>query len=130
VEVSGKYGLSDIRGGMMSDETTETNDGPDTRNDGTDPKFSDRSRVTGLSAPDSNRAGEGEGVRAPLAQDGADHSEFSVFDGAGNESVVVVGTNDEGKVSQSTGKSSEEAQGLLGKMKERLGEGFGPPKGH
>ncbi len=113
----------------MSDETT-TNEGPDPMNEGTDPKFSDRSRVTGLSAPDANRAGEGEGVRAPLAADGADHSEFSVFDGAGNESVVVVGTNDEGKVTQATGKSSEEAQGLLGKMKERLGDGFGPSKKH
>ncbi|MDQ6798478.1 MAG: hypothetical protein M3011_10770 [Actinomycetota bacterium] len=111
----------------MSDETNETNQGPDPV---TDPKFSDRSRVTGISAPDSNRAGEGEGVRAPLAQDGADHSEFSVFDGQGRESVVVVGTNDEGKVTQATGESSEEAQGLLGKMKDRLGEGFGPPKGH
>jgi len=114
----------------MSEETTGTNEGQDTHNDGTPPEFSDRNRVTGLSAPDSNRAGEGEGVRAPLAQDGADHSEFSVFDGQGRESVVVVGTNDEGKMTQATGESSEEAQGLLGKMKERLGEGFGPPKGH
>jgi len=94
--------------------------------DGTDPKFSDRSRVTGLSDPDTNRAGEGEGVRAPLAQDGADHSEFSVFDGAGNESVVVVGTNDDGQRVQATGESSEEATGALGKMKEKLGDAFGP----
>ncbi|MGI9080472.1 MAG: hypothetical protein ACR2GF_06610 [Acidimicrobiales bacterium] len=111
----------------MSDDTNETSQGPDPV---TDPKFSDQSRVTGISAPDSNRAADGEGVRAPLAQDGADHSEFSVFDGQGRESVVVVGTNEDGKVTQATGESSEEAQGLLAKMKDRLGEGFGPPKGH
>ena len=98
--------------------------------DETDPKFSDRNRVTGLSAPDSNRAAEGEGVRAPLAQDGADHSEFSVFDGKGNEQVVAVNTGPDGKVVQSTGDSSEEAMGLVGKMKDKLGEAFGPPKGH
>jgi len=91
-----------------------------------DPMFSDRSRVTGLSAPDSNRAGEGEGVRAPLAQDGADHSEFSVFDGAGNESVVVVGTNEDGKLVQSTGDSSAAAAKGVNKLKERLGKAFGP----
>ncbi len=109
----------------MSEETT-TNDGPDPMNDGTDPKFSDRSRVTGVSTPDSNRAAEGEGVRAPLASDGADHSEFSVFDGAGNESVVVVDTNEEGKLVQSTGASSEEATKGINKLKERLGDAFGP----
>ncbi len=109
----------------MSDETTETNDGPDTRNDGTDPKFSDRSRVMGVSTPDSNRAAEGEGVRAPLASDGADHSEFSVFDGAGNEQVVVVATNEDGKLVQSTGDSSAEATKGINKLKERLGDAFG-----
>ncbi len=109
----------------MSDESTATNDGPETHNDGTDPKFSDRSRVTGLSTPDSNRAAEGEGVRAQLASDGADHSEFSVFDGAGNEQVVVVDTNDEGKLVQSTGDSSADAAKGVDKLKERLGDAFG-----
>jgi len=94
--------------------------------DGTDAKFSDRNRVTGVSDPDTHRAGEGEGVRAPLASDGADHSEFSVFDGKGNESVVVVGTDDDGKVVQGTGASSEEASGAIGKMKDKLGDAFGP----
>ncbi len=93
--------------------------------DETDPKFSDRNRVTGLSTPDSNRAAEGEGVRAPLASDGADHSEFSVFDGAGNEKVVVVDTNEDGKLVQSTGDSSAEAAKGVNKLKERLGEAFG-----
>jgi len=94
--------------------------------DQTPPEFSDQSRVTGLSAPDSNRAGEGEGVRAPLAQDGADHSEFSVFDGQGNEQVVVVDTNDDGKLVQSTGNSSAEATKGVKKLKKRLGDAFGP----
>jgi len=98
--------------------------------DQTDPKFSDRNRVTGVSAPDSHRAGEGEGVRAPLAQDGADHPEFSVFDGQGREQVVTVTTDADGRVTQSTGESSESALDKAKKMKDRLGDAFGPPKGH
>jgi len=106
----------------MSDETNP--------NDLTPPEFSDRNRVTGVSAPDSHRAAEGEGVRAPLAQDGADHPEFSVFDGQGREQVVVVQPGPDGKTVQATGDSSEEAQGLVGKMKDKIGDAFGPPKGH
>ncbi|MGI9021874.1 MAG: hypothetical protein ACR2HV_01325 [Acidimicrobiales bacterium] len=53
--------------------------------DETDPKFSDQNRVTGHGNPENHRAGADEGVRAPFASDGADHSEFSIFDGAGNE---------------------------------------------
>jgi len=41
-----------------------------------------------------------------------------------------VSTGPDGKVVQSTGDSSEEAMGLVGKMKDKLGEAFGPPKGH
>ena len=93
-------------------------------------EFSDRDRVTGVSAPDSHRAAEGEGVRAPLMNEGADHPEFSVFDGQGREQVVVVKPGPDGKMVQSTGDSSEEASGLVDKMKDKLGDAFGPPKGH
>jgi len=93
--------------------------------DQTPPEFSDQSRVTGLSDEDSNRAADGEGVRAPLAQDGADHAEFSVFDGAGNESVVAVTTNEDGKRVQATGASSEEALKSAGKQDDSLGDAFG-----
>lgn len=93
-------------------------------------RFSDRSKVLGLSDEDTHRAGDGEGVRAPLAQDGADHPEFSVFDGAGNETVVAVTANDDGKIVQSTGGSSDEALKGAGKEDDRLGKGFGPRDDH
>jgi hypothetical protein len=56
-----------------------------------------------------HRAPPGEGVRSQLAQDGADHAEYSIFDGKGNEQVVVVGDNKHGKPVQATGDTSEEA---------------------
>jgi hypothetical protein len=97
--------------------------------DETDPKFSDPSRVTGLSAEDTHRAPEGEGARAPLAAEGADHPEFSVFDGEGNEQVVVVTENQEGKITEGTGDTSADAMKAAGKQEDRLGPGFGPPGG-
>ncbi len=98
--------------------------------DETDPKFSDQNRVTGHGNPENHRAGADEGVRAPFASDGADHSEFSIFDGAGNEQVVVVATNDDGKLVQSTGDSSASAMRGVNKLKQRLGAAFGHPTGH
>lgn len=70
------------------------------------------------------RAGPDEGVRAPLASEGADHAEMSVFDGAGNESVVVVADDEEGKVSEGTGGTSEEAMADAKEPGHRLGKGF------
>lgn len=102
----------------MSDETHPNAETPD--------KFSDPNRVIGFGDKEAHRAPEGDGVRAPMAQYGADHPEFSVFDGAGNETVVAVTTNDEGKVVQSTGATSEEAMKKAGGMESRLGEGWGP----
>ena len=84
----------------------------------------DQSAVVGTDE-DRYRAGPGEGVRAPLTTEGADHPEFSVFDGQGNESVVVVGTDAKGRTSQGTGETSEEAAADAAKTD--LGEGFGPP---
>ncbi len=98
---------------------------------GEDPRsqrLGDQQAVTGEEEGDtpSHRAAEGEGVRAPLASEGADHSEFSVFDGKGNEQVVVVTENDDGEAVQSTGDSSEEATKAAGKLDTKLGTGFGP----
>ena len=72
-------------------------------------RLGDQSHVTGDPDQEVKRAGEGEGVRAPLAAEGADHAEFSIFDGAGNEDVVVVTENKEGKRVEATGDSSAEA---------------------
>jgi hypothetical protein len=79
-----------------------------------------------------NRAGEGEGVRAPFATE-TGVSEISVFDGAGNESVVrTVGAEDGSRV-QGTGPDSAaaaaEAEKLLKKGGQDVGEGVGPVHG-
>ena len=79
-----------------------------------------------------NRAGEGEGVRAPLNTE-TGVSEISVFDGAGNESVVrTVGAADGSRV-QGTGPDSAsaaaEAEKLLKKGGQDVGEGMGPVSG-
>ncbi len=73
------------------------------------------------------RAAPGEGVRSQMAQYGADHAEYSVFDGKGNEEVVVVGDNKRGKPSQATGASSEEAQSKLPEQDELLSPAFDTP---
>ncbi|HWG73380.1 MAG TPA: hypothetical protein VG184_04925 [Acidimicrobiales bacterium] len=59
-----------------------------------------------------------------MTNEGADHAEMSVFDGAGNESVVVIADDEEGRVSEGTGASSEEAMADAKKPGDRLGPGF------
>ena len=82
---------------------------------------------------EQNRAGEGEGVRAPFATE-TGVSEISVFDGAGNESVVrTVGAEDGGRV-QGTGPNSaaaaENAEELLEKGgRTDVGDAMGPVHG-
>lgn len=73
-----------------------------------------------------HRAGPGEGVRAPMAQYGADHAEFSIFDGKGNEQVVVVGDNEEGIPVQATGDSSEEAAKKVADQDTHITGAFSP----
>jgi hypothetical protein len=89
-----------------------------------DPTYSDPDAVIGETDHDQHRADRGEGIRAPLTTDGADHAEMSVFDGAGNESVVVVTDDDEGRASEGTGASSEEAMSDAKDPGGRLGQGF------
>jgi hypothetical protein len=74
-----------------------------------------------------HRAGPGEGVRAPLAQEGADHAEYSIFDGKGNEQVVVVADNKHGKPVQATGDSSEEAASKVEDQEIQLSPAFDTP---
>lgn len=89
-----------------------------------DPTFSDQGATIGDSDHPQHRAGPGEGIRAPLAQEGADHAEMSVFDGAGNEQVVVVADDEEGRLGEGTGDSSAEAMDDARKSGDRLGQGF------
>jgi len=75
-----------------------------------------------------HRAGPGEGVRAPSATE-TGVSEISIFDGAGNESVVRTTTDADGNRAQGTGASSEEAAADAERLLKDgggIGEGFGP----
>jgi uncharacterized cupin superfamily protein len=82
--------------------------------------------VTGSTDHPQHRAPEGQGQRAPLAQEGADHAEMSIFDGAGGESVVVVTEDEAGNISEGTGETSAEAMQDAKKPGEVLGEAFNP----
>ncbi len=82
--------------------------------------------VIGSDGAPNRRAAPGEGVRAPMIKDGADHAEFSIFDGKGNESVVVVAADDEGRTTESAAASSAEALKAAGKPGDLLKGEFGP----
>ena len=69
----------------------------------------DRQGVMG-SVKDRHRAGPGEGIRAPFAQETGGQAQTSVFDGRGNESVVVFGENEAGRPAQGTGPDAASAE--------------------
>jgi hypothetical protein len=76
-----------------------------------------------------HRAGRDEGWRAPSV-DETGVAQHSIYDGAGNEIVVVTGTNDDGVNKQGTGATTEEALDDVRDTKKPIGEGFYPPPGH
>jgi hypothetical protein len=89
--------------------------------------------VAGDSDHPQHRAGAGEGVRAPYATE-TGVSEISVFDGAGNESVVRTVGGEGGQRVQGTGPTSEaaaaDAEKLLDKgARQDIGEAMGPVHG-
>jgi hypothetical protein len=88
----------------------------------------DQQAVIGETGDPQHRAGPGEGVRAPLAQEGADHAEFSVFDGKGNESVVAVTAGKDGAPSEGAGPSAEAAMADAKEREDPLGDDFSPGK--
>ena len=69
----------------------------------------DRQGVMG-SNPDRRRAGPGEGIRADFAQETGGQAQTSVFDGKGNESVVIFGVNTEDQPAQGTGPDVASAE--------------------
>ena len=69
----------------------------------------DRQSVVGSDSADTHRAGPGEGIRAGFAQDTGGQAQTSVFDGKGNESVVMFGENAEGRPAQGTGPDADTA---------------------
>lgn len=90
------------------------------------PKHDDdnlRLRNTGRRAP------EGQGHTAPLSTESGEPPQFSIFDGAGNESVVVLGENEkDGRVAEGTGATLEEAMDDARKGDTLLGDDFSPGK--
>lgn len=89
--------------------------------------------VAGDTDHEQHRAGAGEGVRAPYASE-TGVSEISVFDGAGNESVVRTVGGEDGSRVQGTGPTSaaaaDNAQELLDKGgRQDIGEAMGPVHG-
>ena len=75
------------------------------------------------------RAPEGEGVSAPLSKDSGGPPQMSIFDGAGNESVVVLGQNEEdGRVGQGAGATLEDAKEDARTGDSLLSDDFSPGK--
>jgi len=86
--------------------------------------------VAGDSDHPQHRAGAGEGVRAPFATE-TGVSEISVFDGAGNESVVRTQGGEGGRRVQGTGPTSAAAAANADELLEKggrqdIGEAMGP----
>jgi hypothetical protein len=68
---------------------------------------------------DAYVAPEGQGIASD------DPSQMSLYDGAGNETVVVVAENEEGRRAQGTGATADEALADARKGDSLLGKGFG-----
>jgi hypothetical protein len=86
--------------------------------------------VAGETDHHQHRAGPGEGVRAPYAAE-TGVSEISVFDGAGNESVVRTMGDETGRRAQGTGPTSAAAEANAEELLEKggrqdIGEAMGP----
>lgn len=79
----------------------------------------------GTSDHEQHRAGPDEGVRAPFSTESGEPPQISIFDGKGDESVVVAADNDAGIPSQGTGASAEEALADAKDPSDTLGEDFG-----
>lgn len=84
----------------------------------------DRQGVVGPGDDEQHRAGAGEGVRAPFAQEEGGDPQISVFDGKGNESVVVASTNKDGRSAQGSGDNVAEAEAEAYEGEEHPGSAF------
>ena len=84
----------------------------------------DRQGVMGQS-PGRHRLGADEGIRAPFAQDTTEQAQTSVFDGKGNESVVMLGENKNGAPSQGTGPDVASAEAEVASDDNDPGSSFG-----
>ena len=73
-------------------------------------------------ADSGHHAGADEGVRGPMAAESG-HGEISVFDGEGNENVVVA-TSDESGIKLGTGPSREAAMADHDQPGDHIGDGY------
>ncbi len=87
----------------------------------------DRQGVLG-SDPDKRRAGPGQGIRADFAQNTGGQAQTSVFDGKGNESVVIFGVNEEDQPAQDTGPDAHSAEAEVADGDAHPGSDFGNPE--
>jgi hypothetical protein len=83
--------------------------------------------IAGSTDHPQHRAGADEGYRKDPTDD-SKPPQISIFDGAGNESVVVATTNAEGKVAQGTGATAAEAAADAETAEGKLGDAFSPGK--
>lgn len=79
-----------------------------------------RSRDAGRKAPD------GQGVAAPFASESGGPPQTSIFDGAGNESVVTLAEGSDGRVAEGAGATLEEAVDDAKTGATLLGDDFSP----
>lgn len=74
-----------------------------------------------------DRSPEGQGMDAPFSSETGGVAEHSIFDGTGNESVVVTTTNADGQRRQGVGKTREEALKDVEELDTEISQkGFGP----
>lgn len=83
------------------------------------------SASTAPHATAGRRAPAGEGILSPTSDETGGPPQTSVFDGAGNESVVVVTENKDGEIVEGTGATLEDALKDADKGDNRLGDAFG-----
>lgn len=67
-----------------------------------------------------------EGISAPFAADSGGPPQTSVFDGAGNESVVVLAENKDGRMAEGTGATLDDALKEAQEGDTLLGDAFNP----
>lgn len=101
-----------------------------------DPNFTDaydaddRQGVMAPGKKPQHRAPAGEGVRAPIAEEGGVPPQMSIFDGKGNESIVVLAQNEDGYPAQGSGDTAAEALADAKKGHTMTGDAFGGHHGH
>lgn len=73
---------------------------------------------TEVQGDESSTAPDGEGIEA------GSPAQMSIYDGAGNETVVAMADNEQGRRAQGTGATAEEALEDAKKGDSILGDGF------